>query len=274
MFEKRRAFGKSYFLEEKKVTEYCFAYSCVTHNGKCRRKNQDNYICDGRWRHENDGLTVSKISGMSRNVSKALFGVFDGLGGEECGEIASFLAAKEAAGLSRTDLEEQELCELCFRMNEKICLYAERNEIESMGTTAALLSFGERKITLCNIGDSKIFRFGSGELKQLSTDHIGIAAYGVKPPLYQYLGMSSEEMVIAPYTVQESYRDGVLYMLCTDGLTDMLSQEQIGEILAQTGQDPVQATEQLLEQALARGGRDNITIILCRVDKENVEIPG
>ena len=82
---------------------------------------------------------------------------------------------------------------LRLRMNEKVCSYAAEHEVASMGTTAAMLYFTGREATVCNIGDSRIFRFRSGEIIQLSVDHTGIAAYGVKHPLYQYIGIPAEK---------------------------------------------------------------------------------
>ena len=71
-----------------------------------------------------------------------------------------------------------------------------------MGTTAAILAFTGNGVTLCNIGDSKIFRFCDGELEQISKDHVTVAAYGVKPPLSQNLGISPTELIIDPYLAQ------------------------------------------------------------------------
>lgn len=254
--------------------EHQISYSCISHAGKCRTQNQDNYICADGWRGPKGVSSVSINEGVLKvGETNVLFGVFDGLGGEECGETASLLAAQEAGKAVIEDNSEEALRDLCFRMNEKICRYASEHGISSMGTTAAMLCFSDNGAALCSIGDSRIYRYRSGELVQLSVDHTGIAAYGVKPPLYQYLGIPPDEMTIDPYTAVTQYEDRDIYLICSDGLTDMLGDEQLRSILVQEGSEKDRvagssakgAAGRMLSQALDQGGRDNITIILCEV---------
>lgn len=88
------------------------------------------------------------------------------------------------------------------------------------------------------------------------------APFGHKPPLLQYLGIPPEEMHLCPTYGAWPCRAGDRYLICSDGLTDMLSLEEIGEM----AQEPLdQAAHELLAQALHRGGRDNITMILMKV---------
>ncbi len=254
--------------------EHQISYSCISHAGKCRTQNQDNYICADGWRGHEEASSVSIKEGMLK-VSKTnvLFGVFDGLGGEECGETASLLAAQEAGKTVIEDNPEETLRGMCSMMNEKICRYAAEHGISSMGTTAAMLCFSDSGAALCSIGDSRIYRYRSGELVQLSVDHTGIAAYGVKPPLYQYLGIPPNEMIIDPYTTVTQYEDRDIYLICSDGLTDMLGDEQLRSIFVQESSEKDRgagsivkgAAGRMLSQALDQGGRDNITIILCEV---------
>ena len=78
-----------------------------------------------------------------------------------------------------------------------------------MGTTAAILVFGKREIGLCNIGDSKIFRFAQNRLEQISVDHYAVGVYGRKPPLSQNLGIPEKELLIDPTWRWEPIAEGM-----------------------------------------------------------------
>ena len=245
---------------------YYVSYSCVSHIGNHRSVNQDNFICGGKYLDGKAECGTFPLTGRMDPGSSSILGVFDGMGGEERGEIAALLAAEEAARIVIAGKPAEALRDYCARANERLCRYAEEQGISSMGTTAAILAFLDRQIVLCNIGDSKIFRFADNELDQLSFDHVAVSAYGVKPPLSQNLGIPPSEMVIEPYIAQGQYHEGDIYLICTDGLTDMLSCEEIQNVLVS---EPFgKAADGLLRDALAHGGRDNITIILCRIEKE------
>ncbi len=245
---------------------YNVRYSCVSHIGNVRDINQDNFICDGRYMEINDELVKFPLSGVKSSKETSLFGVFDGVGGEECGEIASYIAAKTASAFEITKDAVTGLSQFCDKANQDICDYAASHEISAMGTTAALLAFTSNGVTLCNIGDSKIFRLCDGTLEQISKDHVAVSAFGVKPPLSQNLGIPSSELVIDPYLAQGAYNDGDIYLICSDGLTDMVSTEEITESLVTKSIE--EASKSLLEKAISNGGRDNITIILCKIERE------
>lgn len=242
-------------------------YSCVSHAGNVRKINQDNFICGGRYMEPNDGDMKFPLCGAESSKGSCVFGIFDGMGGEERGEVASYIAAKDAAALEIGKDAVAALSQFCQRANTDICDYADKNEVSSMGTTAAMLAFTDSGITLCNIGDSKIFRFCGGVLEQISKDHVSVAAFGVKPPLSQNLGIPPTELIIEPYLAQGAYNDGDIYLICSDGLTDMVPTEEIAVILTSASVEA--ACTGLLEKALSHGGRDNITIILCRIERES-----
>lgn len=244
---------------------YNIIYSCVSHVGSVRSINQDNIICNGLYMETNDEHTKFPLCGVKSSKDPSVFGVFDGMGGEERGEIASYIAAKNAAALGIGKDAVADLSKFCNKTNTDICDYASENEVSAMGTTAAMLVFTDRGITLCNIGDSRIFRFCDGVLEQISTDHITTAAFGVKPPLSQNLGIPPTEMIIEPYFVQGLYNDGDIYLICSDGLTDMVTTDDIAATLA--SKSIGEACTELLKKALANGGRDNTTIILCKIER-------
>ena len=135
-----------------------------------------------------------------------------------------------------------------------------------MGTTAAMLLFSKKDITLCNIGDSKVFSFSEGELEQISKDHVVISAFGTKPPLSQSLGIPPNELLIEPYLAQGRYKNGDIYLICSDGLTDMVMLDEIRGILVNYSIQ--EASSALVSKALENGGRDNITIILLGVKQK------
>ena len=249
--------------------EYYYASSI----GKCRKANQDNFSCNGKYMESENQGTGGVKEGVVSVKERPVFGVFDGMGGEERGEMAAFIASKHMAEFSFSkEGSEKGFFDFCSQANRQICQYAEENQVSSMGTTAAILRFEKKKSCLCNIGDSKIFLFDGSNLTQLSYDHVGIAAFGRKPPLTQNLVIPEEEMIIEPYVAAGEYKDGEVYLICSDGITDMLPNQQIQQILTE---DPGRtAAEKLLEGALINGGRDNITFILMYVKKKKLSLFG
>ena len=249
---------------------YRVYYSCVSHIGNVRSINQDNFFCDGKYSCVDNAALAFPLNGSLPCNQPFMIGVFDGMGGEECGEVASLIAAKCTAETAIGAQPLDNLKEYCKKANEQICTYAAENGISAMGTTAAILAFTKKEITLCNIGDSKIFRFANQKLEQISVDHYAVAAHGRKPPLSQNLGIPAFEMIIDPYFAKGAYHDGDLYLLCSDGLTDMVSAEEIKQVICGTAFD--NAAERLLTTALENGGKDNITAILCRITKEKLSL--
>lgn len=248
--------------------KYNIHYSCLSHVGLCRTVNQDNLICQGEYiPSDRDQSEVYRREGVASSGSNSLFGIFDGLGGEEQGEVASLLAAKAALDIPPyTNSPMLWLEHYCKQANENICRYMQENGVRSMGTTAAMLLFSHKEVNLCNIGDSKIFCFSEGQLREISESHVAAAPYGVKPPLLQNLGIRPTEFQIRPYFARGSYHDRDMFLLCSDGLTDMLSVQEIEEVLNQTAFPEMMDT--LLEKALEHGGTDNITMILCQINQE------
>lgn len=84
------------------------------------------------------------------------------MGGEECGEVAAYIAAKQISKCILEGTSHLELLQYCKSVNDEICKYTEDNSLVSMGTTAAILVFTKNNIHLCDIGDSKINRFADG----------------------------------------------------------------------------------------------------------------
>ncbi|MCD7785498.1 MAG: hypothetical protein LUH18_08005 [Oscillospiraceae bacterium] len=244
--------------------KYEIQYSCISHQGNRRPNNQDNFICNNIYKPIDNSYSEPLV-GKLNNDKPRLFGVFDGLGGEACGEVASYIAAKTASEFDWRGDVRQRLRDYCFVANDRICQYSEANSVGIMGTTAAILAFSQEDICLCNIGDTKIFNLSGKSLDQISVDHVVTSAYGTKPPLFQDLGIPTSEMIIDPYIVKGMYNSGDTYLICSDGLTDMVSLDEIERILKKY--KIAQALEVLLDEALKNGGKDNITIIVLKVNK-------
>lgn len=245
-----------------------YAYTC--HIGKIRNNNEDNFWCCGdSLEAQNQGMSHIR-SGYMKQSEYPLLAVFDGMGGESCGEMAAFLAAeacgehfKTAKDGIRNDPEEF-LNEICESMNQAICDYGRTNKINSMGTTAALLAFAEDAVYSCNLGDSRIYKSDREKFYQISQDHVlGRSLFG-KAPLTQYLGMEEENLHLEPSISRQEIKIGDRFLLCSDGITDMLSDGEIADILSRD--IPVAKTvEILVDRALKKGGRDNITVVLCEI---------
>lgn len=246
--------------------DYQISYACMSHIGRRRRMNQDNFLCGGIYaKPDQPGRGRAPITGSVTSAQTSLFGVFDGMGGEERGEMASYLAAKAAFSTLRSGTPRQTLEAVCQNANLDICHFIEENGLGTCGTTAAMLLLTANGVSVCNIGDSKIFRLSAGSLYQISEDHLSIAPYGEKAPLSQYLGIPPEELTICPYYAELPYADQDKYLLCSDGLTDMVPPEDIARILAKFPAE--QAAQILLQNALDNGGKDNVTLIVLEIGR-------
>ena len=269
---------------------YTIEYTYVSHPGRIRAKHEDNLVClSGCLPEGNRG--TEPVSGWTTSEEPRIFGVFDGMGGEERGEAASLLAAET---LRDWDLSERgaSLEAYCREANRRITAYTEEEELRCCGATAALLLLDGRGAVACNLGDSRIYRLRDGELTRLSEDHILPMFGGKKGPLIQYLGLPETESLLEPTLAECPVRDRDLYILCTDGLTDMVSEEDIAEFCRNADQpdpfggvrtlredeeeDPGERTvrpasgpleetaKKILAAALNAGGRDNVTFFLIR----------
>lgn len=249
--------------------------ACSSNKGRIREVNEDNFYFDGILRKKESEILESTFSSREEFPGN-LFAVFDGLSGEEGAETASCAAADSL--LKETCLIEKEgvsdgppetfLEKAALHMNHAIC-EAARSGFQKMGSTAVMICFFQETATVCNVGDSRAYYLHENELVQLSEDHTdaGFMAErkisGRKPRLRQYLGIAPEEMLIEPYLKTIRWCEEDQYLLCSDGLTDMLSENEIADILREK-RPAVQCVSRLMEAALLRGGKDNITVILIR----------
>lgn len=256
-------------ISYKKSMNLKIEASYTSNIGKIRTNNEDNIYFNGeKMPMYNNGIN-DVIKTEIETSKPSCFGVFDGMGGESNGERASFLAIEqfeEEVKKILYEMPEQFLLRACYNMNKRICQEQE-NEKCYMGTTIALLYFFMDYTYICNVGDSRIYKITDGKLIQLSEDHVAKldAINGnSKPPLTQNLGIPEEEMQIEPYIGKCKCNIGDKFLICSDGLTDMVSNEEILHIIDQN-KTTKEIVEDLLEKALENGGKDNTTIIVCEV---------
>ena len=245
---------------------YRIDYICISDIGKCRSENQDNYCCSGKSLSEKNKGSEGRytpVTGVVDSRYPEVIGVFDGMGGEQCGDIAAMIAADTAKNAELTSNPENDLLKICYDANAEICRFVEDHHLRCMGTTAAMAVFGNDGITICNVGDSRIYLISDGCMNQISLDHTECVPHLAKPPLTQNLGLSEDRYVLEPYIAKGVYEDGDRYLFCTDGLTDMLTDSDISEII-KTG-TLEESAKKIMDTALERGGHDNITIILCEI---------
>ena len=249
------------------MDSFSFNYAAVCSPGLHREKNQDNLWCGGVYLEcENNGLAKT-IHGSEDAEKQPIFAVFDGLGGETDGEQAAWIAAFT---FDRFLVNRINKCRKTFlreafdSMNDAVCSYAISNRINQMGATAVVLFIKENVVSVCNLGDSRAYLYRKGELTLLSKDHVSRFESAGKPYLTQFLGISQDEFMIEPFVYEIAFRKGDRYLLCSDGLTDMVSETEISSVLSLYDR-PARVAENLLKAALAAGGRDNITVITCDV---------
>jgi serine/threonine protein phosphatase PrpC len=241
--------------------------------GKVRRVNQDNFYVAQRWFDSELGNRAAYYL-PTKERKDFLIGVFDGMGGEMFGEVASQLASttfKEFANRQSIEITAknvfEELIEFCDDANMKICEEANLRG-ERMGTTAAVGCILDDWLYLCNVGDSRIYLMRENVLKQLTEDHTeatmlskaGIVFKGKKGRLIQYLGVKPSEMKIEPFIGKLQMLPGDKLLFCSDGVSDYLSDSEIVSIMQSF--DTVEIVSGLVNQALEHGGIDNITSIV------------
>ena len=205
-----------------------------------------------------------------------LFAIADGMGGARAGEIAAGLAAaalEEAGGEARG---EEGLETVISDANRRIWERALADPATAgMGTTVtvALVDAPAGTVSFGHVGDSRAYRLRDGELEQVTTDHSLVAELvesGILTPeeaerhpqrsaITRALGT---EEAVEPDVFTVEAEPGELFLICSDGLSDMLSEAQITAAIESAGRDPAAAGEALVEAANANGGEDNITVVL------------
>jgi protein phosphatase len=242
-------------------------YVCCCNTGRIRKNNQDNFFVDWKYLYSENFALETPLTGIHSVAERPAYAVFDGMGGEKHGEIASFISANTFSKALKTLSGEPAavLNSACYMMNDAVCHFMLENSIRSMGSTAAILMFDPQYVTVCNLGDSGVFRVNESNLLKVSTDHVeSNSAFSSKPMLTQFVGIPKEEYLIEPSIKILNYASGDRFLICSDGLTDMVKEPEIAAIINSCPNIEV-AADMLLAEVLRRGGVDNTTIIICEV---------
>jgi len=259
---------------------YEISASCGCHTGKVREKNEDNFYFNDKHLNLKNNALKEPISLKSSSLEANIFAVFDGMGGESGGEKASYTAANTlSAYVKSTDVTsvsvKEYLNKYCLYANKKICERTLEEKYSRMGTTAAILHIQADMVFACNVGDSRIYRFRKNELLQISKDHSDFSSNNrpnAKAKLTQYLGIFPHEMVIQPFIAKGVCQADDRYLICSDGLTDMLSDVEIKEQLAKRD-NPKETTSTLMAMVMNRGAKDNITMVIVDIQRDNHQSP-
>jgi PPM family protein phosphatase len=225
-----------------------------------------------------------RLGNEDANVFKPpFFAIADGMGGARAGEIAAGLAA---ATLEEGAPESADgIVALIEEANRRVWERSVQDpETAGMGTTltAALVDAEAGTIVIGHVGDSRAYLYRDGELEQLTTDHslvVELVESGILTPeeaerhpqrsaITRAVGTEPTVEVDA-FTVDA--KPGDLYLICSDGLTDMLAAEEVEDVIESAEADPSRAAEALVAAANARGGEDNITVVLFEMT--DVEAP-
>ena len=244
--------------------------------GLVRGNNEDNFYINGRYK-EDITEPFSRITDHARR-DEYLYAVCDGMGGEDCGEEAALTAVETLAQYEKAGFDGK-LAAYVSRTNQLICEKMKRMGGARIGTTLALLYIKDNQAMSCNLGDSRTYLFRDCKLRQLSKDHtqaqrlvdLGLLKQNEakkhkdRNKLTQHLGIFPNELVIEPYISEMiTLMQGDVFLLCSDGLTDMVSDDGIARVLLSEAEAETMS-EMLVEQAIQNGGKDNVTIIVVQV---------
>ena len=268
--------------------------SCAkTHVGRIREHNEDSFIV---------GLEPDKFEWVLNSDEfvigdkGSVFVVADGMGGESAGEIASEIAVQSIRAFIHTELNKEEVqpfekileSALVFAHNKIKDACRNNADYIGMGTTATICLLTSEKIYISWVGDSRVYRYSSEgrihalpyffkNLDILTEDHSKVWQMVKQGQIDLEQARTHPESNIITQSLGDIFRTPVpefreyplfkndIFLLCTDGLNGMLSDEQIEKILSSPDEALDKMAEKLVSAANEAGGNDNITIILCKV---------
>lgn len=242
--------------------------------GKVRSNNEDNFYFNGLFKEDTSLNGFEYSCDCSEKIQ--LYAVCDGMGGVAYGEVASLIATSMLKKPSEENIADQ-ITDNLLEINSAI--EAKRQELlcTQMGTTFAGVYFFENKVICVNVGDSRVYLFRDGKLKQLSIDH-SEAQYLVElgmldaknarehagHALTQFLGLTEDEGTPEPDYAEIEAAIGDKFLICSDGITDMLDDDAICNIFLE--EDNINSiADRMFENCLEAGGRDNLTEIIIEV---------
>jgi PPM family protein phosphatase len=218
-----------------------------------------------------------------------LLAIADGMGGHAAGEVASSVAIEAIEGLDRDDVPDDQLlnvlADAVAAANSTLhTMSVEDPSVEGMGTTLTALLWAGGTVAICHIGDSRAYLLRDGEFRQITRDHTLVQSLvddGRLSPAQAATHPQRSLVMRALQSGTEAEPDlrtlegkkGDRYLLCSDGLSDVVSEDTLQKALIRYG-DRDQAVAQLIELAIRGGGPDNITCIVADVVEEPAEPAG
>jgi protein phosphatase len=230
-----------------------------------------------------------RASNEDSHLARApVFVVADGMGGAQAGEVASQLAvahfAQDLAG-AQDDEARERLVQAARAANAEIFALSETDSRRAgMGTTLTAAFVGSSEVLIAHVGDSRAYRWRDGELERITEDH------SLVEELLRQGRLTAEEAEEHPQrsiitralgpepdvevdTFAVGARDGDVYLLCSDGLTSMVSESAVADLLA-GARDLEHAADELVSAALAAGGRDNVTVVMFAIEEVGADAAG
>ena len=226
----------------------------ATDIGRVREKNEDSYL-----------------------VEEPLFAVADGMGGHKGGDVASQLALETIEGKPAADLGQ--------RLRDANAAVFERSQTDrsvmGMGTTVTAVVVQGTSALFAHVGDSRAYLLRAGDLRQLTDDHTLVARMvktgeitEAEAEVHPHRSVLTRALGTEPDVIVDEFdvalTDGDRLLLCSDGLTGMVTEEQIVAILS-AAPDPQDAANRLVRAANRAGGVDNITVVVVDVEAEDGE---
>ena len=236
----------------------------LSDTGRKRRQNEDAFVCE-----------------------PPLFAIADGMGGAQAGEVASRLAAAVFEEGAAAVQGEDGVATVVRAANARIFERAVHDPaVAGMGTTAtvAVVDAAAATVTVAHVGDSRAYLYRLGSLEQLTTDHSLVgelvrsgrltedeaAVHPHRSVITRALGTDAD-VEVDTLTVEGA--PGDLVLLCSDGLSAMVRDDEILRVLEATGAAPRDAAEALVSAANAAGGEDNVTVVLFELVDADAEAP-
>ncbi len=245
-------------------------YILAVSDAGCVRDNNEDMVLVGDYIFRNDSYSITVDP--AQTGSRFLVAVSDGMGGHRAGEVASekvLCQMVESIENLDSDLPEEVLFdsirECAERIHAGLIGESDTDAGKSMGATLIGLLFYNDTAYCLNAGDSRLYRFRNGFLKQLSEDHTMSEATG-RSDIDSSILINSfgggEDVFLDCSSAGGRLLEDDIFLLCSDGLSDMLTDEQIEQILIS---QPGNSLDRLLNAAKEKGGEDNISIVLVKV---------
>jgi serine/threonine protein phosphatase PrpC len=240
------------------------SWGAATHKGKVREENEDTFLAEPQL---------------------ALFVVSDGMGGHRGGELASKIVIEDLPVMIETSLDKLKvgspktikslLSRSIAEQSKQLWLEGtSETGFKDMGATLVTILLRNKRCFVANLGDSRVYLFRKGRLSQLTRDHSVVSdlvmegligpeearSHDARGQITSYIGMEEEPL---PYVRSFLLKRNDRLLLCTDGLTDMVDDENIAAIL-QKEPDSQAVCKELVDAANAAGGYDNITVLTIK----------